>query len=88
VTVLGADAGVQSGDALQLIGEALDLLVQIGIRHEVRRVTVISNVRKELVQGDIAFAPIFRYVEDSAAGSPQWQRVGTLQPRLPAEASL
>ncbi|GIV63601.1 MAG: hypothetical protein KatS3mg045_0940 [Bellilinea sp.] len=59
-TVLGADAGVSPSDALQLIAEAIDLLVQIGIRDEVRRVTVIANVAKELVNGDIRFEPIFR----------------------------
>jgi len=87
-TVLGADAGVASGDALQLISEAVDLLVQIGIRHEVRRVTVIANVLKELQQGDIAFEPVFRYVEDSLEGKPNWNKVGELRHRLLAETSF
>ena len=68
-TVLGADAGVGRFDALQLIAESVDLLVQIGIRDEVRRVTLIANVAKELNKGDIAFEPIFRYAELSSPTS-------------------
>ena len=68
-TVLGADAGVSAFDSLQLIAEAVDLLVQIGIRHEVRRVTVIANIAKELKNGDIGFEPVFRYDEMSPEAS-------------------
>jgi pilus assembly protein CpaF len=75
-TVLGADTGMRPGDALRLIAEAVDVLVQIGIRHEVRRVTVISSVAKELKDGDIALAPLFRYDEASAQGQPGWNQVG------------
>ena len=50
-------------DAVHLIAEAVDLLVQIGIRHEVRRVTVIANVDKNVRNGDIAFEPIYRFNE-------------------------
>jgi pilus assembly protein CpaF len=85
-TVLGADAGVASADALQLIAEAVDLLVQIGIRHEVRRVTVISNVLKELRNGDIGFEPVYRYDEQSLEGEPYWVRVGNLGSRVLTDA--
>jgi pilus assembly protein CpaF len=43
-----------------MICDAVDLLVQIGIRHEVRRVIAISNVSKDLKNGDVYFEPIYR----------------------------
>jgi pilus assembly protein CpaF len=87
-TVLGADAGVGPSDAVQLIAEAVDLLVQIGIRDEVRRVTVIANLAKELSLGDIRFEPIYRFDERSLGSHPRWEKVGELRPRILAETSL
>lgn len=87
-TVLGADAGVSPSDALQLIAEAIDLLVQIGIRNEVRRVTVIANVAKELKNGDIRFEPIYRLDDQLPESQPSWVKVGDLRPRILAETSL
>ena len=87
-TVLGADAGVGPADAVQLIAEAVDLLVQIGIRDEVRRVTVIANVAKELKHGDIGFDPIYRFEDQSSADRLHWELVGELRPRILAETSL
>jgi len=87
-TVLGADAGVGPADAVQLIAEAVDLLVQIGIRDEVRRVTVIANVAKELKHGDIGFNPIYRFDDQSSADRLHWELVGELRPRILAETSL
>jgi pilus assembly protein CpaF len=87
-TVLGADAGVGPSDAVQLIAEAIDLLVQIGIRDEVRRVTVIANVAKELENGDICFDPIYLYDDRSSAEQLRWEKVGELRPRIQAETSL
>jgi len=87
-TVLGADAGVSPSDALQLIAEAIDLLVQIGILEEVRRVTVIANVVKELKNGDIRFEPVYRLDDPSPEIQPHWSKVGDLRPRILAETSL
>ena len=87
-TVLGADAGVSPSDALQLIAEAIDLLVQISIRDEVRRVTVIANVAKELKNGDIRFEPIYRLDDQLPESQPSWVKVGDLRPRILAETSL
>lgn len=75
-TVMGADAGVKPHEANQMISDAVDLLVQIGIRHEVRRVTAISNVAKDLKNGDVYFEPIFKYREDSSAAEPDWEKIG------------
>ena len=79
---MGADAGVRSHEANQMIADAVDLLVQIGIRHETRRVVAIANVSKELVNGDVGFDPIYRYDETSPMGQPCWETSGALKPRL------
>jgi pilus assembly protein CpaF len=81
-TVMGADAAVRSHEANQMIADAVDLLVQIGIRHETRRVVAIANVEKDLKNGDVWFEPIFRYDEGSPAEDPRWEQVGDLKPRL------
>lgn len=75
-TVMGADAGVKPHEANQMICDAIDLLVQIGIRHEVRRVITISNIAKDLKNGDILFEPVFKYLEDSTLTEPVWERLG------------
>jgi pilus assembly protein CpaF len=72
---MGADAGVKPHEAYQMISDAVDLLVQIGIRHEVRRVTAISNVAKDLKNGDVFFEPIYRYIEESSATEPRWEQL-------------
>lgn len=77
-TVMGADAGVKPHEANQMISDAVDLLVQIGIRHEVRRVVAISNVSKDLKNGDVFFEPIYRYLEESLAIEPCWEKLGEL----------
>lgn len=84
-TVMGADAGVRSHEANQMIADAVDLLVQIGIRHETRRVTAIANLAKELKNGDVWFDPIYRYDETSLSSEPRWERVGELKPRMIGE---
>jgi pilus assembly protein CpaF len=77
-TVMGADAGVRPHEANQMICDAVDLLVQIGIRHEVRRVTAISNVAKDLKNGDVYFDPIYRYMEESSSSESIWEKMGDL----------
>ena len=80
-TVMGADAGVRAHEANQMIAEAVDLLVQIGIRHEIRRVVQVANISKELKSGDVWFEPIFRYNEQSPVGNPAWEKLGELHSR-------
>ncbi len=84
-TVMGADAAVRSHEANQMIADAVDLLVQISIRHETRRVVAIANVSKELKNGDVWFDPIYRYTEASTASDPRWEQVGSLQPKMIGE---
>jgi pilus assembly protein CpaF len=78
-TVMGADAGVRLYEANQLIADAVDLLVQLGIRNEGRRVIAISNVIKELKNGDINFEPVYHFVEGSSANNPTWEKMGELR---------
>ncbi|MDD5369149.1 MAG: ATPase, T2SS/T4P/T4SS family [Anaerolineaceae bacterium] len=87
-TVLGADTQVRVIDAHQLIAEAIDMLVQIGIRDETRRVTVIANVRKNLVRGEVSFDPVFRYHDQPGTKVFSWEKVGELSPRLSAEGDI
>ncbi len=63
----------------RLLADAVDLLVQIGIRHETRRVVQIANISKELKGGDVWFDPVYRYNEQSPVGSPTWEKLGELQ---------
>jgi pilus assembly protein CpaF len=84
-TVMGADSGVRPHEANQMIADAVDLLVQIGIRDEVRRVLAISNVSRELNNGEVRFLPVYRFVEAHSASGPAWEKVGELQNRLELE---
>jgi pilus assembly protein CpaF len=80
-TVMGADTGVRAHEANQMIADAVDLLVQISIRHEVRRVVQIANVSKELKGGDVRFDPVYRYNEQSPLDRPGWEKLGELTAR-------
>ncbi len=72
---MGADAGVRGHEANQMIVDAINLLVQIGIRHETRRVVAISNLLKDLKNGEVFFEPLFRYCEGSTEDKPRWDRL-------------
>jgi pilus assembly protein CpaF len=74
---MGTDAGVKLHEANQIISDAVDLLVQKGLQHEIRGVTAISNVIKDLKNGDVYFEPIYRYIEGSSAEEPRWERLGS-----------
>ena len=73
--VMGTDARVLPDQAYQMIADAVDVLVQIGIRKEVRRVVEIARVCKVLQVGEVGFEPLFRYCEDSPVDAPRWERI-------------
>lgn len=75
---MGADAGVRPHEANQMISDAVDLLVQIGVRYEIRRVIAISNISKDLKNRDVFFEPVYRYIEESSAEEPCWEKLGIL----------
>jgi pilus assembly protein CpaF len=74
-TLMGSDKGVSPRDAARMIAASVDLLVQIGIVHEVRRVTSIASVDKQLKNGEAWFTPHWRYDEASSAEGPRWLKV-------------
>ncbi len=73
-TIMGADAGVRGHEANQMIVDAIDLLVQIGIRQEVRRIVAISTLNKDLKNGDIYCESEFQYSEESTLEKLIWVR--------------
>ena len=74
-TIMGADAGVRGHEANQMIVDAIDLLVQIGIRHESRRVIAISSLMKDLKNGEVYFEPLYRFNEESVEVGHRWDRL-------------
>ena len=74
--VMGTDARVLPDQAYQMIADAVDVLVQIGIRKEVRRVVEIARVCKDLREGEVGFEPLFRYRDDSPVDVPSWEKMG------------
>ena len=77
-TILGADAGVRKADANQMTADSLDVLVQIGIRHERRTVTTIAKTLPDLRGGEVWFEPLWLYDEASLPGEPRWTRLAEL----------
>ena len=77
-TILGADAGVKKADANQMTADSVDVLVQIGIRHEQRCVTTIAQVARELRGGEVWFEPLYLYDESSLPGEPGWKKLADL----------
>ena len=73
-TIMGADAGVRGHEANQMIVDAIDLLVQIGIRHETRRVIAVSRLMKDLRNGEIYFESLYHFNDGSAYDEPMWDR--------------
>ena len=47
--------------------------------HRNFQVIAISNVSKDLKNGDVYFEPIYRYKEDSPAEEPYWEKMGELK---------
>jgi pilus assembly protein CpaF len=74
--LMGTDMGINRADALRTVSSAIDLQVQIGIRHDKRRVISISQVEKELKNGAVWFNTLWRYDETSSVSEPRWDRVG------------
>jgi pilus assembly protein CpaF len=81
--VMGTDARVQPDQANQMIADAVDMLVQIGIRKEVRRVVEIANVCKDLRDGEVDFEPVYRYLDASPADAPCWERLSRRTSEFP-----
>jgi pilus assembly protein CpaF len=77
-TIMGADAGVKKADANQMTADSVDVLVQIGIRHEQRCVTTIAQMARELKGGEVWFEPLYLFDESSPPGEPSWKKLADL----------
>jgi len=62
-TLLGSEKGVSPHDATRMIASSVDLLVQINIIDEVRRVTTIARLEKHSRDEDARITPQWRYDE-------------------------
>lgn len=73
-TILGTDQRVGREAALQMISSSVDLLVQIGIRQEVRRVTSISTIVPGRYSEALQFRHLYQFLDDSPANQPLWKK--------------
>jgi pilus assembly protein CpaF len=74
-TLLGSEKNVSPRDAVRMIVSSVDLLVQIRIVDEIRRVTSIARLEKKLQAGEPVLASLWRYDEASTPEGPSWQQV-------------
>ena len=86
ITEMGMHSQARPTEIQRTFASAIDLQLQIGIRHDTRRVISISNVAKELKNGSVLFDPIWRYDEASTPQEPRWSKVGEL--KLPGQEDL
>ena len=82
ITEMGMHSQARPAEVQRTFASAIDLHLQIGIRHDRRRIISISNVAKELKGGNVWFEPIWRYDENSAPDRPRWDKVGDLTPGI------
>ena len=78
ITEMGMHSQARPAEIQRTFASAIDLQVQIGIRHDQRRVLSISNVARELKDNKVFFETIWRYDEASPASAPAWKKVGAL----------
>jgi pilus assembly protein CpaF len=74
-TIMGADENIRPQEAAQVIADSIDLLVQIGIRHEVRRITEIVELSRVIHGQRVRFRPLWKYDDSSSADEPHWVRL-------------
>src|SRR5258706_1537911 len=74
-TLMGSDMGVSPRDAARITSASIDILVQIGIVNEARRLTSIARVDKKLHSGEAWLVPLWRYDESSLGDDSRWSRL-------------
>ena len=79
ITEMGMHSQARPAEIQRTFASAIDLQVQIGIRHDQRRVVSISNVARELKDNKVFFETIWKYDESSPANAPAWKKVGQLR---------
>ncbi|MBM3126345.1 MAG: CpaF family protein [Chloroflexi bacterium] len=71
-TLMGSDMSVSPRDAARMIAASVDILVQIGIVNEERKVTSIARVDKKLHSGEVWFNPLWKHDESSTHIHLNW----------------
>ncbi len=71
-TIMGADEGIRPHEAAQVIADSVDLLVQIGLREDVRRVTEIAQLSKVARGQVVRYRRLWQYDEQSTSDHPRW----------------
>ncbi len=71
-TIMGADEGIRPHEAAQVMADSIDLLVQIGIRHEVRRLIEIVQLSRITHKQGVQFRQLWKYDDHSVPGEPNW----------------
>ncbi len=82
--LMGTDMGINRADALRTVASAIDIQVQIGIRHDKRRVISISQVEKELKNGTVWFNRSGAMTKLFRRRSPRWNKTGEWKQRTGA----
>ena len=81
-TIMGADENIRPQEAAQVIADSIDLLVQIGIRNEVRRITEIVELSKVIHGQRVRFRPLWKYDDSSSHDEPHWVRLNGHSPEI------
>lgn len=71
-TIMGADEGVRPHEAVQVMADSLDLLVQLGLRGEVRRTTEIVEIGREGMGQQVRYQALWRLEEPISTSEPHW----------------
>ncbi|PKO11521.1 MAG: CpaF family protein [Chloroflexi bacterium HGW-Chloroflexi-10] len=79
ITEMGMHSQARPAEIQRTLASAIDLHLQIGIRHDKRRVISISKIAKELRNGNVFFETVWRYDESSTPDNPRWDKVGDIQ---------
>jgi pilus assembly protein CpaF len=74
-TLLGSEKNVSPRDAVRLIVSSVDLLVQIRIVDEIRRVTAIARLGKGQRAGEASITTLWRFDDSSTPDQPSWNQV-------------
>jgi pilus assembly protein CpaF len=74
-TLLGSEKNVSPRDAVRLIVSSVDLLVQIRIVDEIRRVTAIARLGKGQRAGEASITTLWRFDDRSTPDQPSWNQV-------------
>ncbi len=79
ITEMGMHSQARPAEIQRTFASAIDLHIQIGIRHDQRRVISVCNVAKDLKDNKVFFEHVWKYDESSPADAPAWKKVGQLR---------